>query len=137
MMNTLLCFFGFLLLLCSCGATAQDFKNPTEKPNLGPFEEWRSAFFCLIHFKNTNSCPKKYELDLSGWLNVTKEDGREFCCSPCANQTSSVLDCIRDTERDFWFANKATVQHLRQTIHQGCHTNQGFTGVSLYPSSMN
>nr|GMD50124.1 keratin, type I cytoskeletal 9-like [Ipomoea batatas]GME12088.1 keratin, type I cytoskeletal 9-like [Ipomoea batatas]GME18705.1 keratin, type I cytoskeletal 9-like [Ipomoea batatas] len=112
-MNTLLCFFGFLLLLCSCGATAQG------------------------KFKNTNSCPKKYELDLSGWLNVTKEDGTEFCSSPCANQTSSVLDCIRDTQRDFWFANKATVQHLRQTIHQGCHTNQGFTGVSLYPSSMN
>lgn len=72
------------------------------------------------------SCPAKYALDMSGWLNVTNEDKAVFCEEGgCADHTRAVLDCINHVKRDFWFANKATVNDLNNYIHNGCTSPQG------------
>ncbi|XP_075090120.1 uncharacterized protein LOC142171514 [Nicotiana tabacum] len=123
-------FWGMFLLLS--GVSAEDRQNPTKNVNLAPFMQWRSAYFCLL---NTSPvCSKNHTLTLSGWLNVKKEEGKKFCeKGGCAEHTKGVLDCIHHVKRDFWFANKATVQHIYNTIDIGCHTPQGFNGTSLYP----
>lgn len=76
---------------------------------------------------SNSSCPKqKYILNEKGWLNVSHEDGEEFCKrGGCADHTRAVLECVYDVKRDYWFANKATIQHLNETINIGCNTPQG------------
>ncbi|XP_019168477.1 PREDICTED: uncharacterized protein LOC109164142 [Ipomoea nil] len=127
----LLRLFGFLLLLCNA-AKAEFRENPTWNPNLTPFEQWRSAYFCLLNFKANTTCIPKYVLSMKGWLNVTKNEGPGFCSSKCVKETRNVLHCISHTKRDFWFANKATVNDINQTIIDGCG-QKGFTGVSYHP----
>jgi len=101
--------------------------------NLTPFNAWRSAYYCLENLSK-DICPK-YALNQTGWLNVTHNDGEEFCKGGCADHTRAVLECLYDVKRDYWFANKAKVHHLNDTINIGCNTDQGFNGTSLYPSS--
>ncbi|KAJ8553040.1 hypothetical protein K7X08_020433 [Anisodus acutangulus] len=128
----ILCLFmGMFLLLSS--VSAENRKYPTGNVNLAPFEQWRSAYFCLL---NTSPvCSKNHTLTMSGWLNVTHDEGKIFCQKGgCADYTIGVLGCIRHVKRDFWFANKAKVQHIYDTIDIGCYSLQGFNGTSLYPT---
>lgn len=71
---------------------------------------------------------------MSGWLNVTSSDGKSFCAGGCAAHTRDVLLCLEHVKKDFYFANKATIRDLNETINNGCNTSRGFTGVSLYQS---
>ncbi|CAK9182339.1 unnamed protein product [Ilex paraguariensis] len=71
----------------------------------------------------SHSCPIKYVLTEEGWLNVTHGDGEEFCKAGCADHTRTVLTCIHLVKRDYWFANKATVKELYETINRGCNTS--------------
>lgn len=81
-------------------------------------------------------CSKKQTLTMSGWLNVTNKEGKQFCVKGgCGDYTKGVLDCIHHVKRDFWFANKATVKHIYNTIDVGCNTSQGhsflFNGLTF------
>ncbi|KAM7521976.1 hypothetical protein LguiA_011878 [Lonicera macranthoides] len=122
-----------ILVIC---VEAENRKVPTDNVNLTPFARWRSAYFCLLNVSNT-SCPnQKYVLNEKGWLNVSQEDGDEFCKrGGCADHTRVVLECVYEVKPDYWFANKATIQHLNETINIGCNSPQGFNGTSLYPAS--
>lgn len=72
----------------------------------------------------------KHILNMSGWLNVTHEEGPTFCeAGGCAEHTRWVLYCIYDVKTDFWFANNASVQNLFDTIHVGCNSPQGNNSV--------
>ncbi|XP_059298447.1 uncharacterized protein LOC132051209 [Lycium ferocissimum] len=128
----ILCLFLGMFLLLS-GVSAENRKYPTGNVNLAPFEQWRSAYFCL---RNTSPlCSKNHTLTMSGWLNVTQKESKKFCVKGgCADYTKRVLNCIHHVKRDFWFANKATVQHIYDTIDIGCNSLQGFNGTSLYPT---
>ncbi|MCD9641521.1 hypothetical protein HAX54_027734 [Datura stramonium] len=129
----ILCLFLGMLLLLSDHVSAEDRKHPTGNVNLAPFEQWRSAYFCLLN--TSQVCSTKQTLTMSGWLNVTHEEGKKFCGKGgCADHTKRVLDCIHHVKRDFWFANKATIKHIYDTIDIGCNKPQGFNGTSLYPS---
>ncbi|KAM3234167.1 hypothetical protein P3L10_019526 [Capsicum annuum] len=129
-----LCLFLGMFLLQSC-VIAEDRKHPTKNVNLAPFQQWRSAYFCLT---NTSPiCSKNHTLTMSGWLNVTYDEGKKFCEEGgCADHTKGVLDCIHHVKRDFWFANKATIKHIYKTIHVGCNTPKGFNGTSFYPHTI-
>ncbi|KAG8371587.1 hypothetical protein BUALT_Bualt13G0103500 [Buddleja alternifolia] len=88
-----------------------------------------------FHFQKSSSCPEKYTLSESGWLNVTNPDGPTFCeKGGCVDHTRAVLLCIEHVKRDYWFENNATVKNLYDTINLGCNSSQGFTGASLHSS---
>ncbi|CAN4102149.1 unnamed protein product [Withania somnifera] len=125
-----LCLYLGMFLLLSC-VKAEDRTHPTKNVNLAPFQQWRSAYFCLL---NTSTVCKNHTLTMSGWLNVTYDEGKKFCVEgDCADHTKGVLNCIRHVKPDFWFANKATVKDIYDTIHVGCNTPEGFYGTSFYP----
>ncbi|KAL5801255.1 hypothetical protein ACOSQ3_032887 [Xanthoceras sorbifolium] len=105
--------------------------DPTGNVNLSPFEQWRSASECLQN--KSSSCPDKYTLNETGWLNVTAADKDNFCSSGCADHTNDVLTCIDLVKRHYKFVNKATVQNLRAHIAYGC--TYGFDGTTLITSN--
>lgn len=57
-----------------------------------------------------------------GILDVFPNEITAYCSSAsgCAQHVLDVLKCIHLCKRDFWFANKANVSFLNQTIHDGC-----------------
>ncbi|KAK1572050.1 hypothetical protein Q3G72_026857 [Acer saccharum] len=127
---------GFLVashLLCGAHADKRikQVTDPTGNVNLSPFEQWRSASECLQNI--STSCPDKYTLNETGWLNVTAADKDSFCSSGCAQHTYAVLTCIHLVKRDYKFINKATVQDLRNHIAYGC--DYGFDGTTPVASN--
>ncbi|XP_051142715.1 uncharacterized protein LOC127259425 [Andrographis paniculata] len=120
----------FMILFCT--SKAENKTYPTANNNLSPIQAWRSAEYCL---QNTSTkCWDKYTLTDSGWLNVTHEDGHWFCTEGCAEHTGWVLDCLFHVKKDYWFANKATLRDITDTINLGCNSTQGFSGVSIHVS---
>ncbi|XP_057772716.1 uncharacterized protein LOC130992186 [Salvia miltiorrhiza] len=120
-------------------ATAEDKLNPVTNQNLNPTQAWRSSEYCMQNI----SAPcqtglKNYTLTSTGWLNVTAAAGPKFCeAGGCADHTRAVLLCLKHVKRDYWFANRATVQDLYDTIDDGCKNGgTGFTGVSKYGSHL-
>ncbi|XP_047340016.1 uncharacterized protein LOC124943567 [Impatiens glandulifera] len=95
---------------------------PTSNVNLSPFEQWRSAHFCILYYKPPNPCPAKYNLTEAGVINVDPTDAAEYCQqNGCGDYTKSVvLNCIHHVKRNYIFANKATVKQINDTINQVC-----------------
>ncbi|CAI9761278.1 unnamed protein product [Fraxinus pennsylvanica] len=120
-----------LFILLSC-AKAENTTWPMANVNLSPIQAWRSAYYCL---QNASKSCTTYTLNTTGWLNVTHADGPSFCKEGCADHIRAVLQCILYVKKDFWFGNKATVQHLNDTIDFGCNNPAGFNGTSFYPPS--
>ncbi|KAK9283968.1 hypothetical protein L1049_012226 [Liquidambar formosana] len=93
--------------------------DPTGNVNLSPFQQWRSAYECLLN--TSNSCQDKYQLTEEGWVNVTLADTEEYCkWGGCAQHSRAVLMCLHLVKHDFRFIDKATVQDVNNTITQGC-----------------
>ncbi|KAK4606888.1 hypothetical protein RGQ29_000929 [Quercus rubra] len=46
----------------------------------------------------------------------------------------AVLKCITDVKRDFWFATRAHVQYVSDTISKGCSARKAFTTVDYKAS---
>uniref|UniRef100_A0A166A3W7 DUF7731 domain-containing protein n=1 Tax=Daucus carota subsp. sativus TaxID=79200 RepID=A0A166A3W7_DAUCS len=140
------CCFLVINLLMSCNICAADdgiikqVGDPTSNINLTPFEQWRSAYECML---NTSTwCPEKYQLSGTGWVNVTQADTDEYCNSGCAEHTKAVLLCVSLVKRDYKFADKSTVHTINVTIANGCNRvgimsdKAGFSGhVWTEPSS--
>lgn len=128
-------FLVTFLLLCSdtnADGTIKKVTDPTGNVNLSPFEQWESARECLQN--NSTSCPDKYQLTETGWVNVTRADTGDYCKpGGCAEHTRAVLLCIHQVKRDYKFIDKTTVPTLNATITAGC--DHGFSGVTLWFSS--
>lgn len=71
-----------------------------------------------------------------GILDVFPNEITAYCSSAsgCAQHVLDVLKCIHLCKRDFWFANKANVSFLNQTIHDGCSNKTKSTySLLIYP----
>ncbi|RYQ79430.1 hypothetical protein Ahy_Scaffold6g108171 [Arachis hypogaea] len=66
------------------------------------------------------SCEEPYRLSEKGDLNVAREKIYKFCEGPCLSETRLVLSCLKKIYSRFTFSNKATIQDIRETIHDGC-----------------
>ncbi|KAK1392887.1 hypothetical protein POM88_011943 [Heracleum sosnowskyi] len=117
-----------LLMFCNIHAAGdgviKQIRDPTSNVNLTPFEQWLSAYNCMLN--KSKWCSEKYQLSGTGWVNVTQADTNDYCSSGCAAHTKAVLLCVSLVKRDYKFADKSTVKEINVTITNGC--NQGFTG---------
>jgi hypothetical protein len=66
-----------------------------------------------------------------GLVDVPLNEVEEYCKPEgCRDHTLAVLKCIYDVKPDFWFANKATVKVLNETITNGCSASAGTVSSS-------
>ncbi|KAJ8751477.1 hypothetical protein K2173_016694 [Erythroxylum novogranatense] len=116
-------FIGTLLVIGY--AKAEYTLKPLRELHLSPFLQWRSAYECLLNV--SDSCLNK-DITLSGELDVNQTEIETYCNRGCAEHTTRyVLTCVHWAKRDFWFANKATVKDLNDTITKHCANNTAFS----------
>nr|KYP72985.1 hypothetical protein KK1_005592 [Cajanus cajan] len=68
-----------------------------------------------------------YSLTIAGALIVSDSDISDFCINGCYDHIRSVLDCIQDVKRDFFFATKQPVSYVMNVTKAACSSKtKGF-----------
>uniref|UniRef100_A0A7N2KNG0 DUF7731 domain-containing protein n=1 Tax=Quercus lobata TaxID=97700 RepID=A0A7N2KNG0_QUELO len=70
-----------------------------------------------------------------GVVTVSLDQIDVYCDQGCYAHTMAVRKCINDVKRDFWFATRAHVQYVSDTISKGCSARKAFTTANYKASS--
>ncbi|KAK4859002.1 hypothetical protein QYF36_025204 [Acer negundo] len=85
--------------------------------------------------QENNPCEAKYKLTMSGIVIVPQEEVANYCIrGGCADNFKTVLQCIHQVKRDFWFVNKAPYQFIDNAITHGCSTTTGINTTTYKKS---
>ncbi|CAN6469166.1 unnamed protein product [Victoria cruziana] len=102
--------------LCICGVSADGLPDPVQIV--------ARALLCFDDHVVYSRCDYQYRLSVSGNLNIPEAETDAYCSGPCLEETDLVLHCVDRIMDNFLFYNRATIENIRDTIHDGCsHTS--------------
>ena len=85
------------------------------------------GFLCMMVCNQISpSCTNLgWGLTDKGVVTVSLDQIDVYCDQGCYAHTMAVRKCINDVKRDFWFATRAHVQYVSDTISKGCSARKG------------